>query len=51
MIKTDTTLDSMFSTIDEAILAEIYAETVQCEEDIHADLCGDDYAEAILASL
>lgn len=51
MINQTTSLDSMFSTIDESVLADIYAETVQCDEDIHADLSGDDYAEAMLRDL
>ena len=35
----------------DSILAEEYASTIQCDEDIHADLSGDEYADAVLSTL
>ena len=47
-----------FDIITDELLDEILREVQQCDdellritEDIHADLSGDDYADAILASL
>ena len=35
----------------DSILADEYASTIQCDEDIHADLSGDDYADAMMMEL
>ena len=35
----------------EEMLMDMYIDSQECEEDVHADLSGDEYADAVLSTL